>query len=303
MRMKEFPTRIKGIDQMLASLNLTSYKRHDYFHILKFTDHADEMAVKAYLKSEDYFEITLTQNHNTEIQVDQTQVKDGGSNLFFLSPGQEIRINAEEIKQDSKGYMVLFTAEFIPFVSGIYELIKDFPYFNMHLSPSYTMNKVQFNLFEAYMEQMYREFQHLTEDNLEIIRAYLIIFLYKAKNLVKDHNLSKSLGSKAEQITYHYINLLKNEMHKKQNLAYYAEQIKISVVYLSESVKKTTGQSAKRIMMDYMLSESKSLLQYSDQPIDVITQKIGFTETPNFIQFFKKETGQTPHQFRVKSNQ
>jgi AraC-like DNA-binding protein len=298
--MMQTPELIKGIGKMLEVLNLKKYQKHSSFHILKFKDHRHEMAQKAFLQSDNYFEFTFSRNHQTKIEVDNKDVEELPSNLFFLSPGQTIKVNAKELKDESLGFMVLFTVDFLSFTSSEFALIQQFPYFNIHLSPSYSLTPTQDRMFANYMEKMYSEFKCLDENNEEIIRSFLTICLFEAKRLLDTNALKRTINSRAEEITYQFENLLKNTERKKQKLNYYASQLNISNIYLSECVKKVTGKPAKKIITEYQVFEAKTLLGHTTDTVETIANQLGFTDTPNFINFFKKNTAITPNQFRKK---
>lgn len=152
------------------------------------------------------------------------------------------------------------------------------------------------------MDRMYKAFKELDKDAVEVIRACLTIMLFETKDLVSMNVLHDSRISRAEEITYQFEQLLKDTKHKKQKLSYYASKLSISDVYLSECIKKATGSSAKQLLTDYIVYEAKYLLSESEDKLDVIAYQLGFNETTNFINFFKKNSKLTPNQFRKSIN-
>lgn len=68
--------------------------------------------------------------------------------------------------------------------------------------------------------------------------------------------------------------------------------------YLNELVKKETGITAKEVINNKILSESKQLLLYTSKPVSEIADILNF-ETPSyFVRFFRKHSNQTPLQYR-----
>jgi AraC-like DNA-binding protein len=80
----------------------------------------------------------------------------------------------------------------------------------------------------------------------------------------------------------------------------YAAIMNISPIYLTECVKKATGKSAQKIIIDYKIQYAKTLLYQMEKPITDIAEVLGFNEVANFNQFFKRNTGITATQFRKK---
>lgn len=78
----------------------------------------------------------------------------------------------------------------------------------------------------------------------------------------------------------------------------YASVIHISPKHLSYTTKQLTGMTAKEIIQDRILLESKRLLVHTNMIIKEIAYIIGFEEPLHFSSFFKKHTGISPTDFR-----
>lgn len=292
------PQIVRGISEALEAMNLKEYQKHINFHILKFDDHLDKIAKVRHSMSEDYFELTFSTNHSVDIDLNGTKFTTENGQIVFMAPGQVIDVNVKEFPSKNLGYMILFTVDFLDFAPTVYNVIQRFPYYNMNQSPFYRIDSKHYHTFLNYFEMMYDDFQELDEDNIEIIKAVLTMMLFKAKKLFKTNNLKSTLTTRPEIITYQFENLLKNTLHKKQKISYYSNQLNISAIYLSECVKKVTNKPAKRIITDYLIFEAKSLIMDTSNTLENIAIKLGFDDTPNFINFFKKNTKLTPSRFR-----
>ena len=148
------------------------------------------------------------------------------------------------------------------------------------------------------MDKIYGYFKNLDKDNLEIIRSYLTIMLFEAKRMFIDGEVKSVANSRFEEITYQFETLIMQTKSKKQKLEYYAGKLNFSPIYLAECVKKATGKTAKQIITEYLILESKSLLNQSTRTINDIAFQLGYNDTSNYIAFFKKNTGNTPSQYR-----
>lgn len=297
------PIIVKNVTEILEALNLSQYQKCNNFHIIKFKDHFHEIPHQISTKSEGFFEVTISLDDKTKIVVDGSEYDSFKDHLFFLSPGQSIDVDVQSDGATTRGYMVLFTSDFLNIASSDFSVIQQFPFFSINYSPMYFMNNNQSTLFLEYMEKIYNEFKNLNENNIEIIRALLTIILFEAKRSLDDDKFKNTINSRAEEITFLFENLLKNAKQKKRKLSYFADALHISSIYLSECVKKTTGKPAKKLITEYLIMEAKSLLTHSLHTIDHIADHLGFDDASNFISFFKKNTNKTPNQYRKSINE
>ncbi|MDR6514593.1 helix-turn-helix domain-containing protein [Chryseobacterium camelliae] len=84
--------------------------------------------------------------------------------------------------------------------------------------------------------------------------------------------------------------------HKRP--AYYASQINLSVAYLNECLKNTTGFSVTHHIHQRIILEAKRLLYYSDKSVKEIAMQLGYDDYAYFSRLFAKITGMTASAFR-----
>ncbi len=294
------PAFVKNVREMLEDLELEHLQKHPSFHVLKIEDHENEISKYSNFTSTGIFELSYSANYELEKSIDNQsfQVKD--RNIAFLAPGQSFYINIDENYTPKNGlaYLLFFTADFLRLGPTDYSVIKRFPYFNKHYSPVYYIDEQKEAIYLAIMEKIYQEFQCLCEENIEIIRSYLVILLFELKRDVLENVHYENTVSRAEEITYRFENLLKNSKEKRQKVGFYAEQLNVSTVYLADCVRKVTKSTPKKIISDYVLMEANSLLQNSVLTVQQVALTLGFEDAANFINFYKKNTGVTPSAYR-----
>ncbi len=78
----------------------------------------------------------------------------------------------------------------------------------------------------------------------------------------------------------------------------FAVNLSLHPNYLNALLKKHTGQNISTHIKNRLLEESKALLLQTDWQLQDIGYCIGFAEQANFTQFFKKNIGVTPSEFR-----
>lgn len=81
-----------------------------------------------------------------------------------------------------------------------------------------------------------------------------------------------------------------------------AEELYVSVSYLSHVFREWTGMSPKQYVTLSRLSFSKELLMTTDLPVGEIAFRSGFGDVNNFIRSFRRQAGMTPGAYRRRGN-
>lgn len=89
---------------------------------------------------------------------------------------------------------------------------------------------------------------------------------------------------------------------KERSVAFYAKKLNVSSRDLTNACKKAFNKTAKELITSIVFEGASRLLSNSDLSVKEITYDLGFTEETNFIAFFRKLAGITPHNFRKRYN-
>lgn len=92
--------------------------------------------------------------------------------------------------------------------------------------------------------------------------------------------------------------LLERHYKTKRNVSFYAQQLAISERRLGQATNTFLGKLPKEMINERIILEAKRLLVYGNHSIKEIAYDLGFEEPTNFIKHFKKQTSQTPLEFR-----
>ena len=96
-----------------------------------------------------------------------------------------------------------------------------------------------------------------------------------------------------------FLQFLSDEGVKQRRIAFYAEQLAVTPNHLSMVVKSCSGQTVMDWINRRTIQQAKVLLRYSEEPIYSIAWQLGFENAAFFSQFFRRETGMTPKEFRA----
>ena len=82
-------------------------------------------------------------------------------------------------------------------------------------------------------------------------------------------------------------------------LDFLARLANYSAVHFSKRFRECTGLPPMRYLNNVRIEQAKYLLQFTDEPINRIMEKIGFTDPAYFSRFFKKTLGYSPQTYRL----
>lgn len=95
-----------------------------------------------------------------------------------------------------------------------------------------------------------------------------------------------------------FLRILEDNYRQEHEVEFYASQLFMSVRNLNLITQNILQQSVSRIIETRKLIEAKNLLISTDKPVSEIGFELGYEEKAYFTRVFKKNTGQTPTEFR-----
>ena len=110
--------------------------------------------------------------------------------------------------------------------------------------------------------------------------------------------VSKSTLSSYEQdLILKVVNYIESS-YKDAKLLTIADELKVSVVYLSKLVKSNTGKTFKDLLQEKRMNEAEKLIINSKIPITEIIFSVGYENTNFFYKMFSLKYGCTPKEYR-----
>ncbi|MDN3664591.1 helix-turn-helix domain-containing protein [Algibacter miyuki] len=102
---------------------------------------------------------------------------------------------------------------------------------------------------------------------------------------------------------YHkYLELLHAQEKLSNSVKHYANLLNTSPQNLNTNCRNECDKSASEILSDFILSEAKRLLIYSEKNISDIAYSLSFRDNSHFTKYFKRHVGQTPSEFKANTS-
>jgi len=117
-----------------------------------------------------------------------------------------------------------------------------------------------------------------------------------------------SLIKSTPQTGYHHLiketkEFIFKQLHTKIEVKDIAEHLNTNPDYLSRIFHQYEGITLHRYILQEKLNSAKYMLQYSEYSNDEISQYLGFSSQSHIGALFKKSTGMTLNEFRLRHNE
>ncbi|MEO1022884.1 MAG: helix-turn-helix domain-containing protein [Bacteroidota bacterium] len=285
------------IGDLTRDFGVSDAPKSPLFHILKIEDHfsGEPLIVEPY--KHHFFELSFGTGHDVDCKIGSSFFKAINNTLSFASPYQISSWRINRFHTNSLGYMIFFKPELIYPLRSRRNIYREYPFYSLHTSPFIHLDNTSEGELVPLLEQLYLEYAK-SGFNMNIAMGFLMVLLEKIKNLYADFDTSKGFESRAEEITFRFEQLIREQNNYRIPLSAYADSLHITPDYLGECIKRVTGKTPLKIVREYVIVQAKSMLTHSTDTISNIAFDLGFEDPSNFVKYFKKYTGDTPSRYR-----
>ncbi|MDE6265626.1 MAG: helix-turn-helix domain-containing protein [Paramuribaculum sp.] len=221
--------------------------------------------------------------------------------LICVAPGQlgGKEDNGEFV--NLTGWAVLFHPDILQ-GTGLEKGIKDFSFFDYRINEALHMTSEERDLMVTLIRQLEQELR-FPADTLQnrIIVGFINLLLRYAQRFYNRQFITRTIVN--NDILSRFESLLKdyfdNEFQLSKGLPsvqYCSEQLCMSPNYLSDVLKRTTGDTATHYIKSYVVQLAKNRLMAGMNSSEV-AYYLGFDYPQHFTRMFKKLTGQTPMEY------
>jgi AraC family transcriptional regulator, transcriptional activator of pobA len=107
---------------------------------------------------------------------------------------------------------------------------------------------------------------------------------------------------KAEvQLLRRFVPVLERDYAAHHEASHYADELGVPPAALSRALTQTTGRGTKEQVLDRVMSEAARLLRFTDQPVQQVSQHVGYDDPLYFSRAFKRHFGDSPMAYRARS--
>jgi AraC-like DNA-binding protein len=218
--------------------------------------------------------------------------------LIVIRPGQAHNLGYE---QNWDGWMILFRPEFLSSSrTGGPDSRLDvvLGHFQEHLA----LGKREYKCVMDGILKMFEDtkIKAPQREVHALLRWQLSAMLLRLSIFFGQRQEGRNVNSRAMQRFKEFQRLVEMNFTHWHQVGEYAAEIGCSEKSLSRATREATGLNGKAFIASRVNLEAKRLLAHTDLSVTSIGESLGFGETTNFVKFFKRESGRTPVDFRLK---
>lgn len=249
-----------------------------------------------------YYSFVFIKSGEGNYTTDEQRFEYHDRTVYFTNPGH---LKSFEFYHLEEAYLVTLSESFLK--KNVHKDIFDqFPFLLAETIPPQTFDDRGYSEIELLYQQILREYHHDSAHRLRIIGSLFVVILLKLKEQFWSDYEPLEEGDRSSQIVknfktlleQHYRDLTAGEINHQFKAKDYANELSLHPTYFSTVIKTKTGKPVSQWITDKTLNQAKALLTYATASVKEIGYQLGFAETSHFSNFFKKNTGQTPTQFR-----
>lgn len=123
----------------------------------------------------------------------------------------------------------------------------------------------------------------------------------KAKAYINTQVVRTSdLQGRSSELYNELIDAIVEHHREASDVRFYADLLNVSSRYLAQVTRRISGKSPKAIIDDYLIHEIELQLKSTDNTVQEIAYRFGFSSQAHFTKFFKKLRGISPTEFRKR---
>jgi len=241
----------------------------------------------------DFFEIIWLKNEYPLSSSKMHDVDKKGDWIYLIPPYRVHQID----KEDKNGELIAFKREILDekdmgFFLDLFKIFNvqgEFSCLSVENEAAAELNNVYRLLADEYEKAV---------DNLIIVKALLKVFLLKLIE-IKEQEFTRH-GIQEKRV-YEFLILLEDNYLQERDTDFYAGQLSISSKRLNQILKDKLDKTGMQLIHDRIILEAKRLIIHSEKTFKEIAYELEFSDRPYFSRFFKKQTGQTPHEFQKQT--
>ncbi|MEP6835031.1 MAG: AraC family transcriptional regulator [Gemmatimonas sp.] len=242
----------------------------------------------------EFFDVTLVTRGMGSFWIDSHCHAVHPGAVFFSTPGQ---VRLWDTKQ-LDGVCLFFEASFIREFLQDEVFLHRLPFFHTDAARAVlTLTPADIRRAKRRLATMQHELAHYRHDSVDLLRAHVHeALIVLARHYAAEHGLASQRATHG--VVSKFVELVERDAVHRHRIADYAAELAVTPGHLSVLCTQYIGHRAKQVLDNVLVSRARRRLLYTDDTSARIAVSLGFEDPSYFSRFFRRETGQTPQEFR-----
>lgn len=223
--------------------------------------------------------------------------------LIFTAPNQVQTITKSQGKGEINGWMLFFHPDLIRNTS-LGKKINDYKFFTYDIYEALHLSDIEQQTLTDCINMIKTELSERIDSHSQIVISTYLELLLNLSNRYYERQFNtrsahnSDIVSQFQSILSKYYNDGLFASNGIPSIDYFADKIHLSASYLSDLLKKETGNSAKEQINNFIIEKAKDMLLAESESVSEVAYALGFNYPHYFSRLFKNKTGMTPHEYR-----
>lgn len=293
---------MKDIIQLRNISDINNFVRcktnHPLVAVVDFSK-ADEYIEDGTRISADFYSIMFKNYCANKLRYGRQSFDFQEGSLICIAPKQVLIMDNEIEKKDNMmGWGLFFHPDLLRGTS-LGSKMNEYSFFSYETSEALHLSDKEKQILFECVQKIETELQEnidtysqtLIVSNIELLLNYCS--RYYGRQFITRKNSNSTTVTQVDKLLKAYF---QSEQLKEKGLPtvkYLAENVHLSVSYLSDLLKKETGMNAQDLIHYHLIEEAKNILINTNNSIGEIAYSLGFEYPQYFSKLFKQKTGHT----------
>lgn len=238
-------------------------------------------------KHDEYFELILLSRGEGFHSIEDEKYMVNAPEVYLLKPGQ---LHFWQFTSIPQGFVIILKESEFDFIkeNHLLELLRIV----------FEVSRVGL-MVESYpsvlLEEILKEYQRNIDYSKDVIHGLLRALLGR---LLQVTVFSRNKVAQPQFLYEKFQQLLIKECPRLHKVNEFADILNTTPQNLNAICRKHVNKTASEVISNQIMLEAKRYILHTDNTISEIADILSFSDTSNFVKFFKKSEGLTPVQFR-----
>lgn len=157
------------------------------------------------------------------------------------------------------------------------------------------------------VDQIQREYRHPAPGRTYLLEALIQALVVELSRIEEtraqpNHRHGPRRRDKGNEHLTRFLALIEAQYRRQPSIESLAGELGMTSAHLNTLCRRLADRSALQLLHERLLLEAKRQLTYTNMTISQVADSLGFSEPAYFTRFFKRNTGLSPRDFRLRQS-